>query len=78
MPFFSSADLSDANLKGADLTDANLSRAIVDNTQFGDNSGIDESIKLDLIERGAMFEDVPGDSSESVTPSEIPQTNGIN
>ncbi|NEQ87718.1 MAG: pentapeptide repeat-containing protein [Moorea sp. SIO2I5] len=77
MPFFSSADLSDANLKGADLTDANLSRAIVDNTQFGDNSGLDESIKLDLIERGAMFEDVAGDSSESLTPSQIPQTNAI-
>ncbi|AOY79164.1 pentapeptide repeat-containing protein [Moorena producens JHB] len=66
---FSGTDLSDAKLKGADLTHANLSRAIVDNAQFGNNSGIDESIKSDLIERGAMFEDVPGDSSESVTPS---------
>ncbi|WP_083304983.1 pentapeptide repeat-containing protein [Moorena producens] len=74
----SPADLTDANLKSADLTNAQLSRAIVDNTQFGDNSGIDESIKLDLIERGAMFEDVPGDSSEIVTSSQIPQTNAIN
>ncbi|NEO12935.1 MULTISPECIES: pentapeptide repeat-containing protein [unclassified Moorena] len=77
MPFFSSADLSDANLKSADLTNAQLSRAIVDNTQFGDNSGIDESMKGDLIKRGAMFEDVAGDSSESLTPSQIPQTNAI-
>ncbi|NEQ86899.1 MAG: pentapeptide repeat-containing protein, partial [Moorea sp. SIO2I5] len=77
MPFFSSADLSDANLKSADLTDAKLNRAIVDNAKFGDNSGLDESIKGDLIKRGAMFEDLPGNSSESVTPIEIPPKNAI-
>ncbi|NEO88832.1 MAG: pentapeptide repeat-containing protein, partial [Moorea sp. SIO3G5] len=64
------ADLSDANLIYADLSDAKLSRAIVNKSRFGYNPGIDESMKRDLIQRGAMFEDVPGDSSESLTPSE--------
>ncbi|NEQ87944.1 MAG: pentapeptide repeat-containing protein, partial [Moorea sp. SIO2I5] len=63
------ADLSEADLSSADLSDAKLSHAIVNNARFGDNSGIDESMKRDLIERGAIFEDLPGDSSEILTPS---------
>ncbi|NET67062.1 MAG: pentapeptide repeat-containing protein [Moorea sp. SIO1G6] len=63
------ADLSEAYLSDADLSDAKLSRAKVKNARFGYNSGIDESMKRDLIKRGAIFEDLPGDRSESLTPS---------
>ncbi|NEQ07667.1 MAG: pentapeptide repeat-containing protein [Moorea sp. SIO4E2] len=64
------ADLSEAYLSDADLSDAKLSRAKVKNARFGYNSGIDPLMKVDLIERGAIFEDLPGgDSYESLTPS---------
>ena len=63
----SDADLSDADLSGtnlsgadlsdADLTDADLSGANVKNARFGNNTGIAESLKHDLIIRGAIFED---------------------
>jgi Pentapeptide repeats (8 copies) len=56
------ANLSLANLSLADLNDAN-----VDETQFGDNEGLSESMKQDLIARGAIFEDSPGNRSESQT-----------
>ncbi|NEQ13805.1 MAG: pentapeptide repeat-containing protein [Moorea sp. SIO3E2] len=63
------ADLSDAYLIYADLSDAKLSRAIVNKSRFGNNLGIDESMKLDLIKREAIFHDsFPGDSSKSLTP----------
>ncbi|NES44087.1 pentapeptide repeat-containing protein [Moorena sp. SIO2C4] len=77
------ADLRGADLRGADLrgaylirayliytnlSDANLSGAVVKNARFGNNSGIDESLKRDLIQRGAIFEDLPGDRSKSLTP----------
>ncbi|WP_081431064.1 pentapeptide repeat-containing protein [Moorena bouillonii] len=65
----SGANLSGANLKNADLSGANLSGAIVDNARFGNNSGINQSMKRDLIKRGAIFEDLPGDRSEILTPS---------
>ncbi|AOY84499.2 pentapeptide repeat-containing protein [Moorena producens JHB] len=70
----SGADFSDSNLiaadfRGADLSDTNLIGADVKNARFGNNSGIDESMKRDLIKRGAIFEDLPGDRSESLTPS---------
>ena len=69
----SGADLSRAYLSGAYLIDANLSGAIligaeVKNARFGNNLGIDESMKRDLIKRGAIFDDLPGDRSESLTP----------
>ncbi|MFM6036224.1 MAG: pentapeptide repeat-containing protein [Sphaerospermopsis kisseleviana] len=62
------ADLSGANLSGANLSRANLSRAnlsgaTVENAIFGDNQGISPAMKRDLIERGAIFEDSPGDRS---------------
>jgi uncharacterized protein YjbI with pentapeptide repeats len=63
----SNANLSGAHLRGADLSNANLSGASVDNTQFGYNKGISESMRRDLIDRGAIFEDAPGDRSESKT-----------
>ncbi len=59
------ADLSDANLSDANLNFANLSGAGVEKTRFGDNQGISESMKLDLQQRGAIFEDAPGDRSKT-------------
>jgi uncharacterized protein YjbI with pentapeptide repeats/DNA-binding Xre family transcriptional regulator len=59
------ANLSGANLSGANLSGANLSGADVEKTRFGDNQGISESMKLDLKNRGAIFEDSPGDRSET-------------
>lgn len=55
------ANLSNANLKGANLRNANLSNVNLNNTQvtnaiFSNNLGIDESLQLDLMTRGAIFE----------------------
>jgi uncharacterized protein YjbI with pentapeptide repeats len=61
------ANLSGANLSGANLSGANLSRAKVIHTRFGDNLGIPESLKSDLIQRGAIFEDSPGDRDKVPT-----------
>jgi uncharacterized protein YjbI with pentapeptide repeats len=66
------ADLRDANLRGADLSDANLSDADlsgiqVEKTRFRNNLGITEELKKDLINRGAIFEDSPGDRSGILT-----------
>ena len=47
------ANLSNANLVEANLSDANLSRAIVAGAKFGKNTGISESMKLSLLQRGA-------------------------
>ncbi len=63
------ADLSDADLSDADLSNTNLSgtdlrEAIVENTLFIDSEGISELMKQDLIYRGAVFDDVPGDRSK--------------
>ena len=61
------ADLTEANLTNANLSDADLTSAklvgtnfngtIVKNTKFGNNSGISETAKEDLIRRGAIFTD---------------------
>lgn len=53
----SGANLTGADLTGADLSDVNLCNAIVEKAQFGGNSGLTEKLKLDLQERGAVFED---------------------
>jgi uncharacterized protein YjbI with pentapeptide repeats len=58
-------NLSRADLSGANLKDINLSNANVRNTKFKSNSGISELMKQDLIERGAIFDDAPGDRSKS-------------
>ena len=63
------ADLSGADLKGADMRGADLSGANVKNACFAYSSGILESLKQDLIERGAIFEDSPGDHSEVYSPT---------
>jgi uncharacterized protein YjbI with pentapeptide repeats len=59
------ANLSRADLSGANLKDINLSNANVRNTKFKSNSDISELMKQDLIERGAIFDDAPGDRSKS-------------
>jgi uncharacterized protein YjbI with pentapeptide repeats len=61
------ANLSDADLSYADLMGVNLISANIKNTRFGFNTGISESMRQDLIERGAIFEDLPGDRSKSRT-----------
>ena len=55
------------NLFDADLSGANLSSAKVENSLFGYNKGISDSLRQDLIRRGAIFEDSPGDRSEVLT-----------
>jgi len=63
------ANLSHAFLLKADLTYAALSKANVENARFGYNSSISDSLKRDLIARGAIFEDSPpGDRSRALTP----------
>jgi uncharacterized protein YjbI with pentapeptide repeats len=59
----SGANLRGANLRGANLSGANLSGAVVEKAQFGANVGLTEEMKLDLKQRGAIFEDSPGDRS---------------
>jgi DNA-binding Xre family transcriptional regulator len=59
----SGANLRDANLSGANLSRAILSRVNVANTRFTNSAGIPDSMKRDLIERGAIFDDSPNDSS---------------
>jgi len=55
----SGADLSSAELLATNLTNADLSNAKVRNACFRDNLGIPESLKSNLIARGAIFEDFP-------------------
>lgn len=50
-----SADLRNANLRNAFLDAANFKGANVENTCFGNNPGISQQIKDDLIRRGAIF-----------------------
>ncbi len=50
------ADLSYANLSGANLFNTNLGLANVKGTQFRNNSGLPERLKLELEERGALFD----------------------
>ena len=72
------ANLSHANLIGTDLTEANLiytnlsetklHKTIVKMARFGFNQGISKELKQDLIDRGAIFEDAPGDRSGVLVP----------
>jgi uncharacterized protein YjbI with pentapeptide repeats len=65
----SEADLSGANLREANLSGADLISANVENTIFGGNNiGISETMRQDLISRGAIFEDLPGERSSSPAP----------
>ncbi len=62
------ADLIGADLSRANLSDVILSDANVENARFGNNQGISEPIKHDLIQKGAIFEDSPGDRSSILLP----------
>ncbi len=61
-------DIKRADLSGANLSGANLSNANVEKTRFGNNQVISEFMKRDLIKRGAIFVDSPGDRSQILTP----------
>jgi uncharacterized protein YjbI with pentapeptide repeats len=61
------ANLIGTDFRGADLLNANLDFAVVNKAKFGNNKGISESMRQDLLSRGAIFEDSPGDRSESQT-----------
>jgi uncharacterized protein YjbI with pentapeptide repeats/plasmid maintenance system antidote protein VapI len=63
----SGANLIFANLIGADLTGTALVFANVGNAHFGSNPGIYEDAKRELKQRGAIFEDSPGDRSKVPT-----------
>ena len=63
----SGANLSRANLSRANLSDANLSGIQVEKTRFLDNLGITEEQKKDLIKRGAIFDDSPGNPAGILT-----------
>jgi uncharacterized protein YjbI with pentapeptide repeats len=62
------AKLLGANLLGANLSDADLGGAEVEKAQFGYNLGISSAMKWDLIRRGAIFQDAPGDRASILTP----------
>jgi hypothetical protein len=49
------------------LSNTNMNGANVEKARFGDNKGLSESMRRDLIMRGAIFEDLPGDRSETRT-----------
>ena len=57
------ADLSHVNLSHADLIDVNLNDADLSGSKvknsFWSNSGISDSLRQDLLDRGAIFEDSP-------------------
>ncbi|XHX78502.1 MAG: pentapeptide repeat-containing protein [Stenomitos frigidus ULC029] len=61
------ANLSYANLSRADLKGADLSGVIVEGTRFKATEGIDRAMQRELMERGAIFEDSPGDHSDIST-----------
>jgi uncharacterized protein YjbI with pentapeptide repeats len=63
----SGTDLSGANLSGANLSGVNLSKTKVEKARFSSTRGISESMKQDLIKKGAIFEDSPGDRSGVLT-----------
>ena len=75
------SNLSCANLSGTNLSGTNLryvrfdntrfGNANIENARFGNNIGISLEMRLDLIKRGAIFKDSPGENSliHSPTPS---------
>jgi uncharacterized protein YjbI with pentapeptide repeats len=72
------AELSGSNLGQANLIKANLIKAnligvsfnhvIVKDARFGLNTGMSRELQQDLIARGAIFEDAPGDRSGVLVP----------
>jgi uncharacterized protein YjbI with pentapeptide repeats/DNA-binding Xre family transcriptional regulator len=74
---FSHANLSGADLSGADLRNANLRNANlcrvskVANAQLGRGLGLSEGEKLDLAQRGGIFDETPGGRSPTFSPSPV-------
>lgn len=64
-----SANLTDANLTNANLWRADLGGTNVEKARFGYNQGISESMKRDLISRGAIFNDLSGSGNRKVKPN---------
>ncbi len=48
----------------ADLSDANFSGAYLEKAILGNNCGLNPEFKLNLLKRGARFEDSPGSTAE--------------
>ncbi len=63
----SGSNLTDANLDNANLIDAIFDHAIVKGATFNNNGGITESLKRDLIRRGAIFIDDLGAVDRELT-----------
>ncbi|MDF5715916.1 MAG: pentapeptide repeat-containing protein [Rhizonema sp. NSF051] len=59
------ANLNFANLMNTNLTNTNLKGTKVKNARLGWNQGLSEDVKLDLKQRGAIFEDEPSDRTQS-------------
>ncbi len=57
------ANLSGANLTGADLSGSSYREALVEFALFRDNSGLTDADKDYLKDKGALFQDSPGDRS---------------
>jgi len=64
----SGSNLEQANLIEADLTGVSFNNAIVKDAHFGSNEGMSRVLQQDLIGRGAIFEDAPGDRSGVLVP----------
>ena len=62
------ANLSRARLNEADLFGADLSEVNVRYARFANNLGISEALKIELINKGAIFDDSRGDRSGVLTP----------
>ncbi len=54
---FSGSNFNGSNFNGSNFNGSNLTGASVENTRFRNNTGISSEMRLDLIRRGAIFED---------------------
>ncbi|WP_341739626.1 pentapeptide repeat-containing protein [Microcoleus sp. CAWBG640] len=54
----SGANLENANLVEVNLTNTNLGGAKVESARFGNNSGLSEEMKVNLQQRGAIFQEL--------------------
>lgn len=61
-------NLRGANLSRARLNEADLSEVNVRYARFANNVGISEALKIELINKGAIFDDSRGDRSGMLTP----------
>jgi uncharacterized protein YjbI with pentapeptide repeats len=69
------ANLRDLDLRGTNLEGTDFADADVWGTLFGNNKGLVEADKRDLIQRGAIFQDsLRSDTSVSVSQSFVRDT----